>query len=194
MHTLSPAHLLRLLSLSVGLLLLSGCLSGPQPATGPHSVNAVEIPAERVDLVWERALAVLHSNHFEVARESRIEGLIETHYRAGSGLFEPWHHDSIGYANRLESTIQSLRRKVTVLFQNSSPGIVTVSVLVEKEIEDVPGLAATYEGGATFSEAQPLERDLDQVVGQAGPSRWLPRGRDHALEVTLMRQLQFNGS
>ena len=66
-----------------------------------------------------------------------------------------------------------------------------VSVRVDKEIEDVPGLAANYEGGATFPESQPLERDLDQVVGQSGPSRWLFRGNDRALESEIMRQIRF---
>lgn len=174
-------------------LACAGCLSTP-PAALNGGINAVEVPVDQFDRMWERTVAVLHSNHFEIARESRIEGLIETHFRAGSNLFEPWHKDSVGYANRLESTIQSIRRRVTVLFHNSSPGAVTISVFAEKQIEDVPGLAANYEGGATFPESNPLQRDLDQVVGQAGPSRWLPRSRDAALEQSLMRQIQTGSS
>ena len=51
-------------------------------------------------------------------------------------------------------------------------------------------LAAVYEGGATFSENQPLNRDLDQVVGQSGPSRWLPVGRDPLLERKILSEIQ----
>ena len=150
----------------------------------------MQIPSQNRDIVWERSVAVLNKFHFMIARESKQEGVIETHYRAGSNLLEPWNNDSFGYANRLESTLQSIRRKVTVTFENTSAGMLTVVVRVDKEIEDVPGLAANYEGGATFSESQPLQRDLDQVVGQSGPSRWLSRGNDPALEVEIMRQIR----
>ena len=169
----------------------AGCALGPQPTNVLNAPNAIEVSADRYDVMWERTVAVLNQYHFTVARESKIEGVIETHYRAGSNLLEPWHHDSVGYANRLESTLQSIRRRVIVTFQTTSPGMVNISVRVDKEIEDVPGLAANYEGGATFSEAQPLERDLDQVVGQVGASRWLPRGTDPALESKLMRDIRF---
>ena len=173
-----------------GLTVVAGCASTQQMG-GAIQPNALEISAERYDVMWERTVAVLNNYHFSIARESKIEGVIETHYRAGSNLLEPWHHDSVGFYNRLESTVQSIRRRVIVTFQTSSPGMVTVNVRVDKEIEDVPGLAANYEGGATFSEGQPLQRDLDQVVGQVGGSRWLHRGTDPALESELMRQIRF---
>lgn len=186
-----PAKTLRLLITGL-LICISGCLSGPSanaPGTGP---NAIQLPATGYNATWERAVAVLNDLHFTVARESKLEGVIETQYRAGSNLLEPWHHDSIGYANRLESTLHSIRRRAFVTFQSASPDTVMVSVRVDKEIEDLPGLAANYEGGATFSESQPLERDLDQVVGQSGASRWIPRGRDRALESEIMRQIRFS--
>lgn len=151
--------------------------------------NVVQIAADQRDPVWERAVSVLNRNHFLVARESKLEGLIETDYRAGANLLEPWHPDSIGYANRLESTLQSIRRRVIVAMQSTAPGQMAVSVRVDKEIEDLPGLAASYEGGATFSENQPLSRDLTQVVGQSGPSRWIPLGRDALLERKLLREI-----
>ena len=74
--------------------------------------------------------------------------------------------------------------------QADGSGMMTVGVRVDKEIEDLPGLAANYEGGATFQESQPLTRDLDQVVGQSGPSRWLSIGRDPLLERQLLGQIQ----
>lgn len=174
----------------VALVGLHGCISGPQMANQRFGPSALQISESQRDVVWERSVAVLNNFHFMIARESKLEGVIETHYRAGSNLLEPWNKDSIGYANRLESTIQSIRRKVTINFQSSSTGLVTISIRADKEIEDVPGLAANYAGGATFSDAQPLQRDLDQVVGQAGPSRWLPRGNDPALEAEILRQIQ----
>lgn len=171
--------------------ILPGCVSGPTPPQ--QQMSAVLIPASQFDAVWERAVAVLNENYFLIARESKLEGVIETKYRAGSNLLEPWHPDSVGFENRLESTLQSIRRKVVVSFGQSGADQIIVLVRVGKEIEDVPGLAATYEGGATFSESDPLDRDLNQVIGLSGPSRWLSLGRDPLLEARLIAQIQGSG-
>ena len=146
--------------------------------------------ADYRDPVWERAVIVLHRNHFQIARESKLEGVIETEYRGGSSVFEPWHPDSVGLENRLQSTLQTIRRRVIISMQSDGTGTMTVGVRADKEIEDLPGLAAIYEGGATFQESTPLTRDLDQVVGQTGPSRWLSIGRDPLLERQLLAQIQ----
>ena len=166
-----------------------GCLSSPPKAPTVGS-SSIQLSADYRDSVWEHAVVVLHQNHFQVARESKLEGVIETHYRCGSNLLEPWHPDSVGLENRLESTLQSIRRRVIVNLQPTGEGLMTVSVRVDKEIEDLSGMAANYEGGATFSESQPLNRDLDQVVGQSGPSRWLSIGRDPLLERRVLSQIQ----
>ena len=172
--------------------LLSGCLSArPLASNASPAVSSVQIASSDLDAVWERTIAVLNDHHFQVARESKLEGVIETHYRAGSNLLEPWNPDSIGLENRMESTLHSIRRKVFVTFVTTSPGMVTVSVRADREIEDVPGLTATYEGGATFREAEPLDRDLTQTLGQSAPSRWLYRGTDPALEGRIMSHIRF---
>lgn len=165
---------------------LCGCAS-------PRAVmvsNPLSLQAADRDGVWERAVAVLHQNHFEVGRESKLEGVIETTWRAGSSVFEPWHPDSVGTHSRVESTLQSIRRRVTVNMQSSSPGQMLVNVRVDKEIEDLPGIAATTEGGATLSESRILDRDLRPLIGQSSPSRWLPAGRDVLLESKLLSELQ----
>lgn len=169
-------------------LVCCGCNTTPSPGGG--AISAIQIPLQQRDAVWERAVSVLNRSHFRVARESKLEGVIETDYRAGASLLEPWHPDSIGFGNRLESTLQSIRRRVIVTMQSSASDVMVVNVRVDKEIEDLPGLAALYEGGATFREAQPMNRDLTQVVGQSSPSRWVPIGRDVWLERRLMQQIQ----
>ena len=151
--------------------------------------NTVQVSIEHRDRIWERAVSVLNRNHFLVMRESKLEGVIETDYRAGANVLEPWHPDSVGLENRLESTLQSIRRRVVISLQSTSPGLMNVTVRVDKELEDLPGLAANYEGGATFREAQPLNRDLTQVIGQSAPSRWIPLGRDALLEQKLLQEI-----
>jgi hypothetical protein len=167
----------------------AGCLSSP-PKAGMGGGSTLQVADGQRDALWERAVVVLNRNHFQVARESKLEGIIETEYRGGANILEPWHPDSVGFLNRMESTLQSIRRRVTINMQSSGAGTMLVNVRVDKEIEDLPGLAANYEGGATFPEYQPLNRDLDQVVGQSGPSRWLPVGRDLLLERKLTNEIQ----
>ena len=171
-------------------LLLSGCLGGPMPVTTPLASSAVQVPIQRYDEMWERAISTLNRFHFQVARESKLEGIIETHYRAGANLLELWHPDSVGYANRLESTLKSVRRRVVVTFESSTQDSFILNVRVDKDVEDLPGVAANYEGGATFPESQPLERDLDQVLGQSDGSRWISKGTDPLLEAEILRHIQ----
>ena len=180
---------LRAPAAAIACMLFCGCMMTP-PKAASGGASYFQTAEQSRDGLWEKAVVALNRNHFQVARESKLEGIIETDYRGGSSLLEPWHPDSVGLANRLESTLQSIRRKVFVTMQPTGTGTMTVAVRVDKEIEDLPGLAANYEGGATFSENQPLVRDLTQVVGQSGPSRWLPAGRDPLLERKLLSEIQ----
>ncbi|MFM7058008.1 MAG: hypothetical protein ACKO2P_13900 [Planctomycetota bacterium] len=178
-----------LASLLCLLAVAGGCTS--PPLVSPTAASpGIRLNESQRDAWWERSVRVLNSNHFQVARESKLEGVIETTWRGGSGLLEPWHGDSVGVSNRMESTLQSIRRRVVVLLQSSTDNTLVLSVRVDKEIEDLPGLAANYEGGATFSESQPLNRDLSQVVGQTGPSRWVSVGRDPLLEQKILAEIR----
>jgi hypothetical protein len=165
-------------------------VAGGCTSVGPQSIVAapagpVYVPNVDSTRVWERIVDVLHEYHFTIARENRLEGVIETEYKPGASVFEPWHQDSVGSPQRWESTFQSIRRRVVITFQPAGDGGNFINVRVDKEIEDIPGLAANSTGAATFGENQTLERNLDPVVGQAGATRWLPRGRDPALEQVL---------
>lgn len=169
---------------------LSGCAFW-RPAT--VAGNPIFVPAHDEEALWERTVDVVHS-YFDIARENRVTGsqpgVIETRYKIGAGLLEPWHRDSYGLENRAESTLQSIRRKAVVSITPAAGGYL-VGVEVYKEIEDLPGVANNTAGGATFHQGSPLQRDLDLVVGQSSPSGWVPRGRDLALETEMLRQMQW---
>lgn len=154
--------------------------------------NPVFVQATDENGVWERTVDVVH-DYFDIERENRIvgsqPGVIETKYKTGASLLEPWHRDSPGFDSRLESSLQSIRRRA---FVNVAPtqGGYLVSIEVFKEIEDLPGVANMTSGGATFQQANPLRRDLDLVVGQSTPSGWVALGRDGVLESEMARRLQ----
>jgi hypothetical protein len=158
--------------------------------------NPLPVRATNDDFLWERTVDVLHDYQFQLVREDRLARVIETDYKVGSGCLEPWHHDSVGPWNRLESTLQSIRRKVRVtLMPSDGGGGYFVSVEAFKEREDLPGVAGNSPGAATFQESTPLQRDLNPVVGQSKPSRWIPSGRDLDLEQAILASLRgsFSG-
>jgi hypothetical protein len=139
--------------------------------------------------VSERAADVLARYNFEIDISNQVEGTIATQYKVGSSIFEPWHRESVGLDNRLESTFQSIRRKVLVHFVRVEGGYL-VSVEALKEIEDLTAPSPNSPGGSTFSPNYPLRRDLNQVLGQASPPGWIPLGRDSALEQNMLCRLQ----
>ncbi len=173
-----------LVALMVTGLWLSGCASmGPQAAVS----NPLFVRANDGEFVWERTVDVAHNYLFEIERENKLDGMIETRYKTGASALEPWHPDTIGVANRLESSLQSIRRKA-IFSVTPVDGGYLVGVQTIKELEDV-ARAANSAGAATFLDNNPLQRDLNVVVGQATPSGWINQGRDPALEQALMKSL-----
>ena len=176
---------LRWFVLSVSVIMSAGCASSRPVMVS----NPIYVPVRDQETVWERTVDVVHNFQFPIKREDKLDGIIETDYKVGAGLLEPWHKDSRGFTSRLESSLQSIRRRV---FLNVMPaeGGYLVGVEVFKELEDVKGLAGNAGGAATFQTSSDLSRNLNLVVGETAPSGWLPQGRDAALEQVILRRLQ----
>ena len=164
----------------------------PQPIANPFYVSGRQLPNPPFDAGWEVCVDVLHEYGFRIPAggENKLEYVIETEPMIGSGVLEPWFGDSIGPRNRLESTLQSIRRRVYVRVQRHEASGLLIGVEAIKEKEDVAGAVANSPGGASLQEYDNGDRDLDQVIGQSGPSLWYPVGRDFALEQNLLRSLQ----
>lgn len=154
--------------------------SAPAPLPNPFFV-----PANNPEVVWERAVDVLHEYPFYIERESRLDGIIETEYKVGSGVLEPWHKESIGCEERVESTLQSIRRRVRLTL-TPQPGGFLVGVEAIKELEDAAG---PIPAGAPFAQAPPFEREAVFVGPEAAPTGWIPLGRDLLLEQDLLARL-----
>lgn len=168
------------------LLLAVGCHMLPSSQTEPAG-NPLFVSGGNQDAVWERVVDVLHEYPFQIAREDRLDGLIETKYKVGSGVLEPWHKESVGLYNRWESTLQSIRRRVLVSISQVEGGFV-IGVEANRELEDErPVNRDRVEG--TFREDAPLQRDLELVTGNAEVQGWIPQGRDFDLEQDMMRRL-----
>ncbi len=178
-------------------LLCAGCAGGLSSwrtvgVVPVKAANPLFVSTTNEDFLWERMVETLEDFQFPIRKENRQSRVIETDYKVGASLFEPWHGDSVGFSSRLESTLQSVRRRVvvTMIPSDQQPGY-TVNVEAYKEFEDLPGVAANSPGGATFLESKPLDRDLNLVVGQSAPSGWMWAGRDYQLEQSIVGQLRY---
>lgn len=166
---------------------VAACLTGC--AMPPAVSNPVLVRGNNPDEVWEKTVEVLHSYQMPIERENRLDGVIETDYKVGSGVLEPWHYDSVTLDDRLESSFQSIRRRATVSVKPAQGGYL-VGVEVLKEIEDPQDLIVNSAGTATFPESTTFDRKLDLVVGPATPDGWVLLGRDQNLEQSLLHSLQ----
>jgi hypothetical protein len=169
--------------------LLLAAAPGCAALSGPVAVsNPIMVRANNPDDAWEKTVDVVHDYLFEIERENKLGGMLETRYKTGANVLEPWHKDSVGLDNRMESTLQSIRRKAYVSVTPVDGGYL-IGVEAHKELEDV-AKAANLQGAATFLDDNVLQRDLSAVVGQATPSGWVSKGRDMALEQSMLKSLQ----
>lgn len=184
------------------LLLLPGCISSQpwrEPIAPPVALyyqNPLPVPAGDPGVVWETVADVVN-DYFRIERENPMrvagtemtEGRLETFPEVGATVLEPWRHDSADTYERLESTLQSIRRRAEVRVSPSPAGYL-VEVAVFKELEDVaqPGLASA--GAATFRNDSSLTRVTNPIQDLDVNQGWIPLGRDRALEQRILAQLQ----
>lgn len=188
---MSPSRLSSLVIAT--LLLVSGC-SGMQVRGSAWSLNPpppgnpLFVAVNEEDVVWERTVDVVHC-YFDIGRENRLDGIIETRPKTGASLLEPWHKETVGFRNRLESTFQSIRRRGFIHLTRSEGGFL-IGVEVYKELEDVPNSGMVGAGAATFQQNDPLQRDLSLVVGQSVTPGWIVTGRDPEAERRILESIQ----
>lgn len=171
-----------------------GLPAAPEPV--PGIANPIFVPATDDQLAWEQIADVV-SGYFTIAREQQVrrsgaawsEGQIETAYQGGASWLEPFRKDSVGAFNRWESTFQTIRRKAVVRVIPDANGFL-VEVVVEKELEDLPHPERASAGVAVFPNdtSLPTSRSGDVSRTLSSP-RWLPLGRDPALEARMLAEI-----
>ena len=172
----------------------------PEAAFAPLPVvqnNPTLIPNQNRDLVFETVIDVV-DDYFKIDRELPVrlegdvlvEGQIETFPRGGSTLMEPWNRDAVNFYEKLEGTLQSVRRRAFLRVIPVEAGFL-VDVAVFKELEDVnrPEMGSASRA-PTLRNDDSLRRFVDPVGGQQPTLGWIPLGRDVALEQAIIGQLQ----
>ena len=180
----------------------------PGSAPAPVKSSAV-IPPLDAEQVWKQMVDVT-DDYFKVAAEQRVvfangvptEGRIDTFPQTGATLLEPWRADSVGFRERLESTLQSIRRIGTLRLAPDPAGW-RIEVVVNKELEYLARPMRATTGGASFRNDDSLYRygtplpTLGQQVGDqprpvAAPTPtlgWIPLGRDPLLEQRMLSKV-----
>ena len=181
----------RLAALGLG---MAGCAPGGRLqaphvsrvfAPRPVAENPLIVPSNDFEAVWNKTVAEV-DKYFEIASENRLSRTIVTQPKIGATLFEPWSGDSVGFTERLESSLQTVRRFAIIKVDPAPSGGFLVKVEVRKELEDMVKPDRQAAGRAVFNNEFPVNRAREIVGPVPAPVGWIPRGRDPNLEQAIL--------
>ncbi len=198
-----------LILLSLLLMLTAGC-SGPplyQSAPGvegaplaavvPAASNTLLVPQSDREYVFNQLVDTIDDD-FRIRYEQRVrvleggvltEGSVVTYPLPGATLLEPWRGDSTQGFERLQSTLQSIRRRVEARMIPSEGGYL-IEMNVFKELENVGGFPRDTPGSLRQRHDTGIVRRDEGDVLAPGSSGWIPIGRDLSLEQKLLANLR----
>ena len=172
-----------------------GCTTGPAAwqvpgvsrifAPRPITPNPLVVPSSDFETVWNKTVAVV-DKYFDIAKENRLARTITTQPQMGATLLEPWALDSSTAEDRLESSLQTIRRFAIIRIDPAPTGGYLVKVEVRKELEDMAKPDRQPAGRAVFYNDFPVNRTREVVGPVPAPLGWILRGRDPNLEQTIL--------
>jgi hypothetical protein len=190
-----PSRRRALVALALGSLGAAGCatMSGLGVGTGLRTVspNPLIVPSDDLEQIWKQCVAVT-DEYFDGLHENRLARTIITDPKIGATLVEPWYGDSVGFYERLESSLQTIRRWARITVKPAPGGGYAVNVEVFKEIEDMSKPERQAGGRAQFDTFLPVDRTREIVGPVPLPNGWILRGRDHKLEQVILARLRRN--
>jgi hypothetical protein len=197
---------------ALAMLVVSGCSFG-LPWTTPHGPEGAAVQPNPTfvantdpEYVWDTVVDVI-GDEFRIEHEEPIrvldgvitEGRLDTYSYSSANpsanaqpsatLLEPWRRDSASAYDRLESTLQSMQRKVSVRVTPGNGGF-WIEVVAFKELENLAQPAYASAGAATFHYDTSLTRITNPVGEQPETAGWIPQGRDANLEQYFIYHLQ----
>jgi hypothetical protein len=154
-------------------------------APRPEIPNPLIVPSSDFEVVWNKTVAVV-DKYFDIESENRLARTIKTGKQMGATLLEPWALDSPTIGDRLEATLQTIRRFAIVKVDPAPTGGYLVRVEVRKELEDLPKPDRQAAGRAVFTNDFPVNRAREVVGPVPVPVGWIDRGRDANLEQAIL--------
>ncbi|MDR3632764.1 MAG: hypothetical protein P4L84_02955 [Isosphaeraceae bacterium] len=182
---------------ALGLWPLTGCAGMSQNLSQSLSElvtpapveNPLLVPSGDFETVWNATVKVV-DEYFDIAFENRLSRKIVTQPAIGPTLLEPWDGSSSGFGERLESTLQTIRRRGEISVNAAPGGGFLVQVTVFKELEDMVKPDRQAAGRAVFNNDPSVNRTREIVGPFPVPAGWIPRGRDANLENKIVRKLR----
>jgi hypothetical protein len=187
---------------TAGLVVLAACAAGqPGCASGPSSwtlpgfaqvfgpapplPNPLPVPAGDFEVVWNKTVAEVNK-HFPIASENRLARTIRTDSEMTGTLIEPWTADAVSFYDRLEATLQTIRKFAVVHIDPAPSGGYLIKVEVNKELEDLSKPISQPAGRAAFYNDFPVNRTREVVGTIPTPLGWIWIGRDPNLEQCIL--------
>ncbi|MDR2116652.1 MAG: hypothetical protein LBP87_09775 [Planctomycetaceae bacterium] len=162
----------------------------------PKSNNPIFVEAYDHDFLWTVLVDVVDS-HFEIEREMPIrlygnvltEGRLNTKPKIGASIAELWHADSVGISERIDSTLQTIRRRVEVHVIPEVDGYM-IDVKVYKELEDNKNpLKSNSSANLRFEDE--VDSFAKQIDVDTGSGNWFIVERDTAMEDRLLLEIVY---
>ena len=157
--------------------------------------NPINLPPAEDNFVWLQVVDVV-DDYFRIKSEQPVQnrgdivldGRLETSYRPGASINEPWRKDSTSGFERLQSTFQSIRRRAIVTVRPQGAGY-ELEVIVQKELEDTDRSQYATEGAASPRREVTIVRTDDSIDDSPRTLGWIPLGRDESLEQAILQDI-----
>jgi len=200
-------HTLTLL-IGLALLLSAGCSTYEPFATNasrgfswqlnaPKSHNPIFVENHDHEFLWSVLVDVI-DNHFEIEREIPVrlygnvltEGHIESKPKIGASMTEAWHADSVGFGERFDCTLQTIRRRVEGHVVPEAGGY-TIEVKVFKELEDRARPLRAVSNASNLRFKDSADEFIDTIDVDPSSAGWFIIERDAALENRLLMEIDY---
>ena len=199
-----PPLLLRLPLLLTAALAITGCTTAPRPAPPPPT-PPVAIAADQYKDTFAAAVETLRRSGFRIDRSDYRFGVVTTRPEGSPTLLEPWLTGNTTHHTRVLSTLNDVRRTITVTFDpdpatqepvnplaphplsRADTAARLMSVTVQLETRDAPGRRLDGRtDGRVFSDPAPAR---PTAADNAPTAAWKAIGRDPGLESVLQQRI-----
>ena len=157
--------------------------------------NPITVGVNDSEFLWNQIVDTVE-DYFRIKSEQRasrdatqwLEGRMETYPEIGATLLEPWRKDTAYGFQRIQSTLQTIRRTCFVRAIPIEQGF-SVGVEVIKELEDVDRSQYSSEGSAIARHDGTIVRASPGLVGQPITLGWIRQENDTELEQRILREI-----
>ncbi len=181
----SKPVVIRLICITVSLL-GTGCATIRPPAQ--PIPNPIVVETSDFEVAWDAAVHGL-DEILEIESEDRLAREIRTYPETSATIFEPWRRDTVGFEQRLESTLQTYRRYAIASVDPVAGGY-AIKVEAYKQLEFLDRPERQTGGGASFPQDFPVSRSREIVGPIAAPLGWIDQGPDVLLEQRILRKIR----